>query len=280
MAKVQPLPRRKMNSNEKLTKELIDFKLNHFEKIDFEYWQGKISRLYNQLQRLKDQSKRNRCIIDLYTNYLQMTEILFINICANFASLEYFPSMLFISNKNIKQFISDKFSNSTKTSGIFLKSYSIVASKQDEKTMNLYRNLLMEVSKDYLENHELLNAFKHGYRINAKNEKMSLAIGNRKQMFNINETDSSITFFYKKICREPFVETICEKTINFNNGRIFVKLLFASSLLENLRSAVLLSMGKKVKAGKYFYIDDMDSWNKSFGGSTFDKEIFRFLKKK
>lgn len=267
--------------NQKLLKdEIIKFKLNHFKNVDFKYWQAKISRLYSQLQKLKDQSKRNRCIMDLYTNYLQMTEILFINICTSFANLEFSPSILFISNKNIKKYISDNFTNSTKTSEIFLKNYSIVAIKQDEKTMNLYRNLLMEIAKDYIDNHELLNAFKHGYRITAKNEKMALSIGSGNQMFKINETDSSATYYYKKLCKESGCDVICERTINFNNGRVFVKSLFVSSLIENLRAAVLLSMGKEVKAGEYFYIDDMNSWNKSFGGSAFDKEIFRFAKRK
>lgn len=264
-----------MSIDSETLQQTVEFKKNHFENADFEYWQVKTSQLFHRLQNLKDQKKKDRCILELYTTYLQMTEILFINIYAQLSKIENFISALFINNRDLRDFIEKNFLSKSQIFEIFIECYAVAKHHKTDDLIKDYNNLLPEVSKDYLENFDLLNSFKHGYRINAKNEKTVLSIGNGKQNFKINETDSTMKYF----CKNKD-QIVYERKINFNNGRIFGKALFVSALLENLRAAALFSMGVKTKAGKFFYIEDKEKWNKSFGESSFNNYIFQLAKQK
>ena len=135
------------------------------------------------------------------------------------------------------------------------------------------------MAKDYLDDFDLLNAYKHGYRITAKHDKSVLSIATSGgQSFKLNESDSTIVYFSrKKIDKTP---TIVEHTLNFKVGRIFGKTLFVCTLLNNIKAAALLHYKQPVRGKDIssFSITDKAEWAQTFGGSHFKKPVFSLKK--
>lgn len=279
---------------ENFNKELNDFKFNHYKNADFDGLTDKLKKLFFSLKRLKDQKKKDRVVLDLYTLYIQIIELFFTNTYALRLPVDHFPSALFISNNNLHKFIEENFVKTTDYSVSFLTKIIFVVSKTDEEIKyryGLYSNLLQEVVKDYLAEFDLLNAYKHGYRINAKHDKSTLSlITNSGQSIQLSESDSTIVYFSKlnanlKENRKEAAElgvnggqVVIENTLSFKVDRVFGKALFVCSLLNNIRAAALLQNKQKIRGKKvsYFSIIDRKDWSKTFGESHFKKPVFVF----
>lgn len=268
--------------NTKLEHDLNQFKLSHYKNADFDSLTDKIILLYNKFDKLKDKKKRDRVILEIYTLYIQSIELLFINSHALSVSIDRFPSALFINSPNLQKFIEDNFENTTKYSTWFLTKivFTVSKSKDDLKDRyGRYSNLLQEVAKDYLDDSDLLNAYKHGYRITARNDKSVLSIATSGgEHFKLNESDSTIVYFSKE--KIDGSQTIVEHTLNFKVGRIFGKTLFVCSLLNNIKAAALLHYKQPVRGKNIssFSITDKSEWAQMFGGSHFRKPVFSLKK--
>jgi len=278
----------------KLNSDLNNFKLSHYKNADFDGLIDKLKKLYFNLKRLKDQKKKDRVVLDLYTLYIQIIELFFTNTYALRVPVDHFPSALFISNNNLHKFIEDNFVKTTDYSVSFLTKIIFVVSKTDEDIKDrygLYSNLLHEVVNDYLAEFDLLNAYKHGYRINAKHDKSTLSlITNSGQSIKLGESDSTIVYFSKLNAdlnenKKEAVgfgissgQVVIEHTLSFKVDRVFGKALFVCSLLNNIRAAALLQNKQKIKGKKvsYFSITDRKDWSKTFGESHFKKPVFVF----
>ena len=266
-----------------LEKVLNEFKLSHYKNADFDSLTFKTVQLCNNLELLKDKKKRNRVILETYTLYLQAIEILFINSYALSVKTSHFPSALFINSYDLRKFIEDNFKKTSKISDWFLTKVVLALFNKNnghEERFNLYSNLLREVAQDYLGAFELLNAYKHGYRVNAKHDKTVLSIVmSDNRSFKLDESDSNIVYLTKeKISNGELV--IFEHTLYFKVSRVFGKCLFVCSLLNNTRAAVLRSHNEKIKSKEIssFSINDKKFWGKSFGESHFKKSLFRLNK--
>lgn len=265
-----------------LEKELNDFKLSHYKNADFDSLTDKIIQLYNKFEKLKNKKKQNRIILEIYTLYIQTIELLFINSHSLSVNVDRFPSALFINSPNLQKFIEDNFKSTTKYSTWFLTKiiFTVSKSKTDLKDRySLYSNLLQEVAKDYLDDFDLLNAYKHGYRITARHDKSVLSIATTGgQHFKLNESDSTIVYFSKK--KIEGAQTIVEHTLNFKVGRIFGKTLFVCSLLNNIKAAALLHYKQTIRGKNIssFSITDKSEWVQTFGGSHFRKPVFSLKK--
>lgn len=262
--------------NIKLENELKEFKKSHYLNADFNHWVRKVISLYNKLNRLKNKNKQDLVILDLYTTYLQSLEILFINIFALSNRNDSFPGALFIDSKSLRRFIEDSFLKTTSLSVWFLDKCIFQIQVKDDvfkERYKQYSTLIKECAKDYIEDYDLLNAYKHGYRLQAKYEKLSLALVTKDgQKILLNESDSHLKYFSKE--KVDGVNTIFEKTINFKNDRIFGKALFICSLLNNMRITILLSLDIKSKDKLANFDLNKETWMQSFGGSKFKKPIF------
>lgn len=270
------------SKNTKLEHDLNQFKLSHYKNADFDSLTNKIILLYNKFDKLKNKKKQNRVILEIYTIYIQSIELLFINSHALSVSVELFPSALFINFPNLQKFIEDNFKSTTKYSAWFLTKiiFTVSKTKDDLKDRySEYSNLLQEVAKDYLNDFDLLNAYKHGYRITARHDKSVLSIATSGgQHFKLDESDSTIVYFSKKkIDGSP---TVIEHTLNFKVGRIFGKTLFVCSLLNNIKAAALLHYKHPVRGKDIssFSITDKTEWAQTFGSSHFKKHVFSLKK--
>lgn len=269
--------------NKKLEDQLNEFRLNHYKHADFEGLNSKLVSLFKKFNRIKDQKKRNNVVLEVCTLYFQSMELFFISANAASTGLSKFPSALFINNANLRRFITERFLKTTKYSNWFFTNYIFFiqgADKDKKLRFPIYTNLIRECAEDYLKHYDLLNAYKHGFRVKAKFNKTTLSIVNSSgQRFTLDESDSTITYFSKETRSK--IPIIFENTLNFKIGRLFGKALFISTLLNNIKQTVLYGYKEKIKGNKVarFLLADPGQWGKTAGGSHFKKPIFQLAKK-
>ncbi len=139
--------------------------------------------------------------------------------------------------------------------------------------------MIKECAKDYLDNYDLLNAFKHGFRVKAKHDKTVLTLVTKNhEQYKLNESDSTIVYFSKE--NKNGTPVVIEHNLNFKIGRVFGKGVFISTLLNNLKGAILYQSEGTLKAKNVarFKIEDKKKWSQGFGGSHFRKPIFSLKK--
>lgn len=272
-----------------LEKQLIQFKLNHYLNVDFDYWQHKITQLHNRFERLKDPKKQKRVILELYTSYLQLLEIVFINAHALSLEINGFPGALFIKSDDLRKFVEDNFKKNTKFSTWFLTNYIFAIQKGDKdykERYGQYTNIIKECAKDYIDNYQLLNAYKHGYRIHAVSGKTSIGLMDKNgQNLIMNEADSTITYYLKepvRDARDPNLvgkQAIYERKFSFKNARVFGKSIFSVTLLQNARLTILNVMGSPTKEKIARFHIDKNKWPESHGEFSFKRALFSLAEK-
>jgi len=277
-----------VSNGKTLNDQLQDFKLNHYKNLDIDYWQLKVDTLYVKLKRLKDPAKQGRVIMELYATYLQLLEVLFINAFAVGRQLDGFPDAIFIESGDIKRFISDNFLEQTEYSKWFFDNYIFLVQKDVEDSEERrpdYEKMLMECAKDYLDSYQLLNSYKHGYRVTAKHGKNSISLVDKHGANQIRiECDSEITYYSKEKIEDSVdpelvnKKVIYKRKVSFNNARIFSKTAFAVTLLQNLRLTAIQSLGGKTREKVLLLFIDKDAWKGSFGGFSFKEPLFSITK--
>lgn len=277
-----------MDMDNEVRNQLQEFKLNHYRNLDVEYWQHKIDTLYVRLKRLKDPKKQSRLIMELYATYLQLLEVLFINSYAISKSVDNFPDAIFIESSDLKRFIEDKFIRQTKYSRWFFDNYIFLIQKgisDSDQRRKDYENIMMECAKDYLDSYQLLNAYKHGYRVIANHGKNSISLTDKHGANGILiECDSEITYFSKERDKgKSNLELLGKKVIykrrlSFNSIRIFSKSALAITLLQNLRLTAIKSQGGETHEKVMYLFVDKKAWEDSFGGFSFKQPLFSIAK--
>jgi hypothetical protein len=268
--------------------QLLDFKLKHYQNLDAAYWRHKVDTLSANFRRLKNPSRQGRLIMELYATYLQLLEVLFINSFAVGRELKEFPNAIFIESGNLKRFISDTFLTSTEYSTLFFDIYVFLIQKNlgdSGSRRQVYENMMMECAKDYLDNYQLLNAYKHGYRVTAQHGKNSISLVDKNGANAILiECDSEIAYFSKEKAVDPTIPELLGKNViyirrvSFKNARIFSKAAFAATILQNLKLTMLRSLGVKTREQVLLLSIDKKEWGKSFGGYSFKQSLFSISK--
>lgn len=272
----------KSTENQPLLAERIkNFKINHYKNLDTDAWFDEVNSLHKKFLLLKDPDKKSRVVFKLCHTYLQLLETLFINAHAVSLDVSRFPSALFINPKNLKNFVNDNFTKTTKFSSWFLTNYILSAqmeSKDYKERYMQYSNMIQECAKDFTGYYPLLNAYKHGYRLNAKHgaNSISLLDKSNKQHLLV-EVDCQITYIDK--AREDLNDgkvevVIYEQIASFNMMRIFGKAGFAVVLLQNLKLITLAVMGAPQKERLMTITPDKEEWQKTFGTFNLKKPLF------
>lgn len=274
-----------MKTTVDLEKELTAFKLEHYKNMDVDYWFYKVGSLHTKFERLKVPKKQSRVIFELYLVYLQILEILFTNAHAVSVELIKFPSTLFIEPDQLKGFINDNFLKPTKFSTWFLTNYIFAIQKDSKDYQERYTDyemILQECAKNYLDDYQLLNAYKHGFRVSAQHGKNNASIVDKKGNNQLLvESDSKITYFSKESGGGELKgsKVIFRRTINFKSARLFGKCALVITLIQNLRLTALHSLGVKGKEKVMQLKLNKDDWNKSFGSFSFKEPLFSLNQK-
>ncbi len=226
------------------------FRNEYYLKLEVIYWLKKIDACHERYTNTEDIVEKSECVIDIYSIYLQIIEILFININAAGASPATFLPNLFIRNDQLREFIqSAKKSNSNVQEGFLSKrikpiiNFLIKDAEKADKTYRAYKTLFKELISDYLKDYEMLNAYKHGFRVDFKSQKSEYSLTKDKQHYSLGVTNAQIKYYSKNKGKtgDPLIEPeligkdiVYDHLVSFNAERIFGKAKFVYTLLENV----------------------------------------------
>lgn len=270
--------------DDETAREVKKFKRDYYERMDIERLLSRLKHTADRSERLKDPIKIGREVFDLYYQYLQLLETCFINAFALGKPERNFPAAIFIDSGKLKSFIEDRFMKKTHYSEWFLANYVLWPHEdKSEEKVRMYENMLMECAKDYIDNYQLLNAYKHGARVSAAAGDAYMTVkAPGGQVFRIADGDSSIQYYSKEKHKESGQMAIYERDLVFKRTRVITKATFIISLLQNARLMALKSLGVgKGTRQRYMYFEyDKAAWRDSFGGYSFKQSLFTLQKSK
>lgn len=247
---------------------------DYFNNIDFDYWEKRIDFSLDKIRKLKKNKFKSYYLIDVYSIYLQLLEIFFVNILILSAGENGFLSILFIGNFELREMIKKQFSDPQ-----FIKWFmdNFVFGFKDKSKINNYdkkRNdheqILKEAVEDYLKDFEFLNSYKHGFRVQAHSGG-TLSI----EKMVILKADTELTYFTKENLGGG-KGLVYRNIVMFNHERVFTKCYFILGMLKNSQK-VFLARGKPIKLDHYF-LTDLDKWQASFGVARFKEPLFNVSK--
>lgn len=270
--------------NEPLSEDQINkFRKKYYEQVEFDYWEERLFTAYRRYKKLTKPENKAKYIVEIYSIYIQAMEILLINMHVLTVPPKDFLIALTIDNADIRKFGEDLLKNRKFLEGFthnFL--YKIRGVKdideEAQKKIDYDVNLLLECLKDYKENYNFLNSYKHGFRLHSTHGDNYVAVGTAPDsMFKILSGDSQLTYY--EFSRSNGETAISEVSLTFSHMRIVGKALFAIYYLQNIRLSALASYNRPQKV-RYpvFYINDPERWSKDFGQSRFKSELFRIAK--
>lgn len=247
-------------------------KNDHYINLDIEYWQKKIADCHNSYLLHKSEKYKSRAVIEGYTTYIQLVEIFFINLHASTLPPQQLMVGLFMTNQELRDYVNEIKDKKSENLKLYferiLKPIVEMVHKNDPTAysdrMRLYKSTFDEVIKDYLQDYQLLNAYKHGFRITFNVGESTLSIKNNNgESYKVASSDATINY-YSSGKREGKT-IVYEHTASFNATRIFGKAHFMYVMLQNLVEVqkAIAKPGKKQKY-RYFEVPNKDLWNKSF----------------
>ncbi len=252
-----------MNNNNAIKKEVIKY----FKDIDFEYWEKRLANIVSKIKMLKTSKAKSIYLVDCYSVYLQLLEIFFINILALSVKGKTFFHFLFIGNQELRKYVKANFLNKEFQKWLMenyvfgFKDKSIIREYEKHCADNI--SVVKECAKDYLEDYDFLNAYKHGFRAKAFFGGNKVNIGG----YTILQGDSELTYYSQK------GNSIFKCTITFSHKRILGKSFFILAMLKNAQKVFLAQGNNRKMKLSHCYIKDVDDWNKSFGTARFKTEI-------
>lgn len=258
--------------------EINDFKRKYFENVDYSYWEDRLYLAWKRYTTLKKPKNKAKYLVDIYSIYIQVTEIALINMYSLAARPGTFILSLSVGNKEIRNFAAKALKNTAYLER-FIKNFSPKDITQKELSEEI--SLLKECFKEYTTDFNFLNAFKHGFRVRSTHGQNSISLAvSPDKVFKIFEGDSEVKYYYFKFEKgEPV--SFNEDTITFNHQRIFGKTLFLITLLSRVRLGMIAALGEEKFAKRFprFTITDREAWNSSFGRTHFPREMYSFRKK-
>lgn len=236
----------------------------YYEKIDFSYWDDEIKSLHpGGAGDLKEEGTANA--IRLYSVYLQLIEIFYLNVFAITESRHL--ANLFLGNKELRSLIELAKGDPIFLDYFFEKWVFGIQEKDSipnyQKKLLKYVAILKNATEDYLKDFDFLNAYKHGFRTHSSGA-MTLSVSldsNPGMGFQIVKCNSSVTFLSKEN------DVVFEKLISFNWHGVVERCEYILNMLQNAKQ-ILNASGEKV---------DIEIFPSKQGSDfSLDKVAFRF----
>lgn len=259
------------------------FRKEYYEQVEFDYWQERLFTAYRRYSKLKKPENKALYIVEVYSIYIQVLEILIINMHALTVPPDKFLIALSIDSAGIRQFAEEISDNrnflENFTHNFLYKIRGVKDIRDAEDKIDFDVNLLLECLKDYTDNYNFLNSYKHGFRLHSTHGKNYVAVGTAPDnMVQILNGDSQLTYY--EFIRTKGKTSISEVILTFNHMRIVGKAMFAIYYLQNIRLGILAAYNPPKKTTyPTFLINDREAWNRDFGQSRFSSELFRIVKK-
>ena len=246
------------------------FMLDYFNNINFVYWEKRLNFSLDKILKLKKNKSKPYYLIDAYSIYLQLLEIFFVNTLILSAREDGFLPILFTSNSNLREMIKQQFTNPQ-----FINWFmdNLVFGFKDKTKINNYekkrkehQQILKESVEDYLKDFEFLNSYKHGFRVQIRFDAV-VKIENMALL----KTDTKLIYFTKKHFNKE-KDIVYKNVVMLNHERIFTKSYFILQMLKNCQK-VFLAQGKVINL-EYYFLTDLDKWQKTFGVARLKEPLF------
>ncbi len=263
---------------------LQDFFYEYYSQQDFSGWLKRIEHIADKLQKLKTDKTKRRHLIELYATYMQLSEILMINMMIVAGRENTILEGMFSRSDEILDFVK-KTENSLQFKKWILEHYAFGINEKEsiknyQNKLDEHLSILSEVMSDYNLDAQFLNAYKHGFRVRGNtNESVYTVRTSDGQSFPLAKFDSSLTYYTReKKDSKHFV--IYENTLAFNHARVIIKSMLISSLLENMQK-IITAQGTKENEVllTHFYFSNKEMWNRSYGNGRFKSDILMQVKK-
>lgn len=252
----------------------------YYKQIDFNIWQTKAYRAFSKISTYKRQKNKSPYVIDLFSTYIQVSEILLINLAAVLSGSDNgFIARLFITNKDLRDLIKKNLYKNDVLDETLIKSILLdyVFSFNDksqisnlEEKISIYTLMIKESINDYFEYYEFLNAYKHGYRVQASGRiTLTLKGGVNSQSLQIGDYNSSITYYSKA------GEIIIENIASFNYERIYQKITYVLNIMICVQKTVLARFSGEPYKLEHLEVVDKNEFHKYFGSLHFPNPIFQ-----
>ncbi len=232
---------------------------DYYKEVDYSLWDDIFLVCKEKLENGSDDIKK-QWSLELYSKYLQIIEILSINILVvgtnNIGNL-------FISNGDLREdivrFAKDKaIVEEFIDKAIFhIQQKSII--ENYKKARSLYVRILNESLDDYTKDFDLLNAYKHGFRIEAKGMSSVSLEGSLVANYN-----STLTYYSNKKDKEARQQIIFKNTRAFNCESILYRSHFMIDILKKLKASSSNIVGEKVVLETLCILDE-EHFKKSYG---------------
>jgi hypothetical protein len=253
------------------------------QNIDTKYWDRHSSHSFDKINQYKKLSNKAPFIIDIYATYLQLIEIFMLN---TLALLKNDWTIIFIGNSELRSLISEtfysdfakkRFNNeivSDLITNLVLGQEGTVEMKNREEKLTTYSKFLQEIITDYLNDYDLLNAFKHGYRVQGSGgNSISIAPTGSTKSFLLSKFTSSIVYLSKK------KNIVYELSVSFNYERIFLKSQYLINMLENIKEIECAIYEKRpIKMLNHLVITDKVKVQSSWGTSRWKTPKYEIKK--
>ena len=251
-----------------------DLRRENLSNFNLDYWSNRVDVAVNELDSLDNSEEKAIGMMGLYSIYLQCIEVFFINLNALPKSSDGYIKAIFISNKSLRSLIENEQMHGYKMTREFLnvsikpvlRGMSTNEGKVDED-IRRYQNTMEEVVKDYLQDYEMLNAYKHGFRVDFKSGESTLSVGDGNIQTKIATMDSNINYISKQADYKNKTQVIFQHQVGFNQDRLIGKAKFISYMLADLMSIGKYSFADpkpELIAFRFFEIEDKSKWNNSY----------------
>ncbi len=262
-----------------MQKELIE----HYRSIDFSFWEDEIDFLIGQkleIDRTGNVELKNIHSIKLYTLYLQLWEIF----CLHLLALSHNNlSWLFANNSRFENELKDLLTTNHSERKRFLNHFldnfvfwivdrSIISDYEEKR--KVYFRILDEFIEDRSKDKELLNAYKHGFRVLSWGY-VALRADNWQQI--TPHFDSTVTYFRREK-GDSSNDYIFEHKLSFFSERINVKCHFMLNMLQNAKKIVCADSWEIQIETIYMYEKLRESFDKSFWSLRWKSFLFEIKK--
>ncbi len=252
----------------------------HYKEIDFSLWQKAIDVYCDKLRTLKKDESKKVWILQLYSTYLQMIEVFCINIFA--ITENNLWDNLFLSNQGLRKKIDNRFFITRQDKTRFCTKFTtylldnwVFGIKEKKEINNLsekrkkYTQILKEAIEDYLKDYDLLNAYKHGFRVKSHGSSTITMKAEKSNapVFKIGDFNASISYLKKQD------GVVNRHDISFNWQRTMQKAYFLLSIMENTQK-ILLNDGKEIQLDTLAVTNEAE-FSKHFGVSRFKTPLFQ-----
>ena len=269
---------------------------HHYKALDFCYWERRANYTTRRIESLKKEKSKHPYYLELYTDYIQLFEVVAINIRAMLSPQLF--ECLFIRSEKLREKIAELFPDflAKENPGVDkwvrgLVFHHAVFGKyvvnNAEQKIRKYKTMLKESAQDYLKDYQLLNAFKHGFRTQVSGES-TLAIslddpGKASSPHVVGQYSSSITYYSLNSVEvdEKRIKVVFKNKISFNYQRVYQKILYLSNSLENARQAILYvakpeGIGKQ-KLCTTLKVTDREAFQKHYGVWRWREPVHQLL---